>query len=106
MLPLIHCGYGLGQDAIASDTPDIAIERRMARLAWDCATGIIAAMAGGKSAIIGSAKNWTLSAQSSGLANRSRGRPKLKIPNGLGSELVFGAPQTHLIDEGATSPRT
>jgi hypothetical protein len=37
--------------------------------------------------------NGTLNAQSSGLATRSSGRPKWKIPNGLGSEFIFGAPQ-------------
>lgn len=35
----------------------------------------------------------TLNAQSSGLADRSSGRPKLKTPNGLGSEFAFGAPR-------------
>ena len=64
----------------------------------------MAAMAGGAAnrAAIG---NGTLNAQSSGLANRSSGRSKLKIPNGLGSEFFsledreFG-----LGDEGAISP--
>src|SRR5450759_694489 len=92
MLPLIHCGCGVGQGAIASDTcqaagrvpliQEIAAKRRFSQ---ECRI------------------NWTLNAQSSGLADRSGGRPKLEIPNGLGSEFSFGAPQVHLSDEGAIS---
>jgi hypothetical protein len=72
MLPLIHCGCGLGQAAIAdigeiakrSATPDVRLS-------------------GGR----GCPDIGTLCAQSSGLAIRSGGGSESKIPNGLGSEL-------------------
>jgi hypothetical protein len=44
-----------------------------------------------------------MSAQSSGLAIRFSGRPKSEIPNGLGSEFIFGAYRIHLNDEDATN---
>jgi hypothetical protein len=59
-----------------------------------CATGMMAATADRKSLIVGSSLVIeTLSAQSSGLAIKSGGRPKFETPNGLGSEFIFGAPR-------------
>jgi len=58
---------------------------------------MIAAIARGKLAITGRPGNWAFTAQSSGLAIRSSGRPKFEIPHGLGSELAFGAPAIHLL---------
>jgi len=42
---------------------------------------------------VGWRRNGTSNAQSSSLAYRSSGRSKSEIPNGLGSEFVFGAPR-------------
>jgi hypothetical protein len=116
---LIHCGYGLGQGAIASDSGDVGRHGhpfktslrkkgrdagcRPGKFPLCCAAGVIAAIARGKLAITGRPGNRALSAQSSGLAIWSSGRPKLEIPHGLGAELAFGAPQSTSCDEGAIS---
>ena len=48
--------------------------------------------------------NRTLNAQSSSLTLGSSGRPKLEIPNGLGSEFALGAPREFAFgDEDAIS---
>jgi hypothetical protein len=116
---LIHCGHGLGQGAIASDPGDVGCHGHPFKISLRekgrdagcrpgnfplyCRTAVIAAISGGKLAITGGPGNRASSAQSSGLAIRSSDRPKLEIPDGLGSEFVFGAPQPTSGDEGAIS---
>ena len=93
MLPLIHCGYGLGQDAIARDTCHAT--GRGLQFAIYQQIGVFSS---------GWRSDRTLRAQSSGLANEVQRAPQIRNSKRAGVGIYLWSGAISLGDEGAISP--